>query len=180
DDAVVGRDQVLLGAIDDRPHAFLQRAVLDGDPLDAAVAVTALLRGAIHQVVVVLVGERPIRSRHVLAVHALAVQHRLALGGGDVAGGMVVVAPGPAVFVVDRTPEVAVHRMAAARRDHGEGRHHPLRDAPVVVVVLGIAAGADVEAAGTLDHLEYGARVAEIVLIALGALEQRVGADVGA
>ena len=36
DDAVVGRDQILLGAVDDRPHAFLQRRVLHGDARDAA------------------------------------------------------------------------------------------------------------------------------------------------
>ena len=59
-----------------------------------------------------------------------------------------------------------VHRMVAARRDHGERRHDPRRDAPVVVAVLGVAARADVEPAGTLDHFEHRPRVAEIVLVA--------------
>src|ERR1043166_4866698 len=36
DDAVVGRDEVLFGTVDHRPHALLQRGVLHGDALDAA------------------------------------------------------------------------------------------------------------------------------------------------
>ena len=75
---------------------------------------------------------------------------------------------------------MAVHGVAAARRDHGEERHHPLGDPPVVVAVLGIAAGADEQAARALDHLEHRPRVAEIVAVALGALEQRIGIDVAA
>ena len=70
--------------------------------------------------------------------------------------------------------------MIGARRDHGEGRHHPGRDAPVVVAVLGVAAGADVEAAGLLHHLEVRLHVGEIVFVALGALEQRIGAEISA
>src|SRR6185312_16410349 len=102
----------------------------------------AFLRRAVHQVVVVLVGDRPIGAGDDLAVDALAVLHGLALGIGDRARRMIVVAPGPAVLVVDRDPEVAVHGVAAARRDHGEGRHHVLRDTPVVVAILGVAARA--------------------------------------
>ena len=77
DDAVVGGDQVLLGAIDDRPHAFLQRCVLHRNAFDAAVRVAALLRRAVDQIVVILVGERPERAGHVLHVNALAIFHRL-------------------------------------------------------------------------------------------------------
>jgi len=50
--------------------------------------------------------------------------------------------------------------MAAARRDQRERRHHPLRDAPVVVAVLGVAPRADVQAAGAFDNLEHRAQVA--------------------
>ncbi len=75
---------------------------------------------------------------------------------------------------------MAVDRMVGARRDHGEGRHHPGGDAPVIVAVLGVAAGADEEPAGLLHDLEMRPHVAEIVFIALGALEQRVGAEVAA
>src|SRR5262245_33256914 len=49
DDAVVGRHQVLLGAVDDRPHALLQRRVLHGKAFDAAIGLARLLRRAIHQ-----------------------------------------------------------------------------------------------------------------------------------
>ena len=75
---------------------------------------------------------------------------------------------------------MAVQRMVGARRDHGEARHDPLRDAPVVVAVLGIAAGADVQAARALHHLEVRLHVRHIVFVALGALEQRVGREIAA
>ena len=54
DDAVVGGDEVLLGAVLDRPHALLQRGVLHGDALDAAEGELRLLRGAIDQRVAIL------------------------------------------------------------------------------------------------------------------------------
>ncbi len=180
DDTVIGGDQVLLRAIDDRAHAFLQRTVLDRDSLDPAVGVAAPLRLAIHQIIVVLVGEGAIGAWHVAAMHALAIVHGSALGVGDAARGMIIVTPGPAVLVVDGYPEMPVHGVPTARRDHGEGRQHPLGDAPVVVAILGIAPRTDVKTAGTLDHLEHRLRIAEVVLIAFGALEQRIGADIGA
>src|SRR3982074_2013580 len=60
DDAVIGGDEVLLGAVTDRPHALLQRRILDGEAGDPAEGLAGLLRGPIDQIVVVLVGERPI------------------------------------------------------------------------------------------------------------------------
>src|SRR5262245_39344690 len=50
DDAVVSGDQVLLGTVDDRAHAFLQGRVLHGDTGDAAVRPPRLLRVAVDQV----------------------------------------------------------------------------------------------------------------------------------
>src|SRR4029450_12617870 len=73
DDAVVGRDQVLLGAIADRTHALLQRRILAGKASDAAEGPASLLGSAIHQIVVVLVGDWPERAGHVFAVHAGAI-----------------------------------------------------------------------------------------------------------
>ncbi len=180
DDAVVGGDQVLFGAVADRTHAFLQRGILDGDAGDAAEIPAGLLGRAVHQVVVVLVGERAIGAGHIFAVHARAVAHRLHFGRTQRTHRVEIVAPRPAILVVDRDPEVAVHRMIGARRDHGEARHHPGSDAPVVVAVLGVAARADVEPARLLHHLEVRLHVIEVVLVALGALEQRVGAQVAA
>ena len=178
DDAVVGGDQVLLGAVADRTHALLQRGVLDGETGHAAEGPAGFLRRAIDQIVVVLVGERPIGPGDVLAVHAGAVAHGVDLAAGERPHRMEVVAPGPAILVVDRDPEMAVDRVIAARRDHGERGHHPRRDAPVVVAVLGVAARADEEPARLLHDLEIGLHVGEIVLIALGALEQRVGSEI--
>src|SRR5437868_4448146 len=73
-----------------------------------------------------------------------------------------------------RHTELAVHRMVAAGRHHREARHHPGRDPPVVVAVLGVPACADVEPAVCLRDLEERAQVVQVVLVALRALEERV------
>src|ERR1700682_1803023 len=52
DDAVVGRDQVLLGAVADRAHALLQRSVLHGEASDAAIGPAGFLRRAVDQIIV--------------------------------------------------------------------------------------------------------------------------------
>ena len=93
---------------------------------------------------------------------------------------MIVPVPDPAVLVVDRHPVVAAGRMIAARRDHGHARHDPLRDAPVVFAGLGVAARADQEAAGALDHLEMRLHVAERVVVALGADVKRIVLELAA
>jgi hypothetical protein len=87
-------------------------------------------------------------------VNAVALPHGIDLAGGKRAHRMEVVGPGPARHVVDRNPEMAPDRIIAERRDHREGRHHPLGDAPVVAVVLGIAAHPDIEAACALHDFE--------------------------
>ena len=61
------------------PMLSCKRRILDREAFDAAVGPAGLLRGAVHQVVVVLVGERPVGAGHVFAVHALAGLHRRAL-----------------------------------------------------------------------------------------------------
>src|SRR4051812_16217045 len=106
DDAVVGGDEVLLGAVDDRPHAFLQRGVLDGDAFDAAVVAAGLLRGAVHEVVVILVRHRDeVGARDGGRMDALARLHRVAFGRGERPRDVIVEAPRPAILVVDRDPE---------------------------------------------------------------------------
>src|SRR5262249_54827243 len=119
DDPVVGGNEVLLGAVADRSHALLQRGVLHREAGDAAEGLAGFLRRAVDQIVVVLVGERPIGAGGVLAVHARAVPHCVDLAPGERAYRMKIVAPGPAILVVDGDPEVAVDRVIAARRDHG-------------------------------------------------------------
>src|SRR5262249_61386159 len=100
----------------------------------------------------------------------LPVAHGLELGLSESTVRPVVEAPGPAILVVDGYPEMAMHRMIAARRNHGERRHDPLGNAPVVVAVVGVAAGADIETARAFDHLEEKLRGAQIVPVSLCAL----------
>src|SRR4051794_16937257 len=102
DDAVVGGDQILFRAVDDRAHALLQRSVLHRDAFDAAVVAAGLLRGAVDQVIVVLVGERAIAAGDEFDIDTLAVLHRLHFALGERTHRMIVEAPRPAVFVVNR------------------------------------------------------------------------------
>ena len=84
------------------------------------------------------------------------------------------------MLVVDRDPEMPVHRMIAARRNGGVAGHDPGRDAPVILIVLGLAARPDIEAARRLDHFEDRREIAEIILVAGRPLEQRIGIDIAA
>src|SRR6201995_3597420 len=144
DDAAVGGDQLLLGPVHDRAPALLQRRVLHGDALDPGVGVAALLGRAVHQVVVVLVGQGPVAAAGlVLVVDAVTLQHRLPFGLGEGPGRLVVEAVDPAVLGVDREPEVPVHRVVTAGRDHREAGHEPGRDPPVVVIAIGVTANPD-------------------------------------
>jgi len=83
-------------------------------------------------------------------------------------------------MVVDRDPEMPVHGMVAARRHHGKARHDPWRDAPVIMFVLGIAAGADIKPALAFGDLEDRHLVLLVILVSGGALEQRIGLQVAA
>src|SRR5581483_12115204 len=87
-------------------------------------------------------------------VDALAGDHGVTLFLGERARRVVIGAPRPAVFVVQWHPAMPADRMIAARRNEREARHDPLRDAPVVLVVLGVAARADIEPARRLHHFE--------------------------
>src|SRR5262249_28882501 len=180
DDAVVRRDEIFFCAIDDRTHAFLQGRVLHRNTCNTAVGAAGFLRFAVDQVIIVLVGQWPERPRHVSDMDALAVTHGRNFARGQRAHGVVIEAPGPAVFIIDRDPEMTVHGVVTPRRDHRERWHDPLRDAPIVVAVLGIAARAHVESAGALRHLEHGLSVTQVVLIALCTLEERISAQLAA
>src|SRR5436190_1112164 len=87
-DSVVGRDQILLGSIADRSHALLQGSVLDREAGYSAKRFAGLLRGAIDEIVVVLVGQRPIGARNVFAMHAGTVAHGVNLATGERTNGM--------------------------------------------------------------------------------------------
>ena len=84
-----------LRAVLDRPHAFLDRGVLHGDGLHAAIGLVRLLRGAVHQVVVVLVDHRPERAGDQADMDAAAVAHHVQLVIGQRARRMVREAPRP-------------------------------------------------------------------------------------
>src|ERR1019366_3577625 len=144
DNSVVGGYEILLGAVDDWPHAFLERCVLHRYPLHPAKRPASLLRGAIDQVVVVLVSKWTESTRDIFDVNAFALAHRANLLLRQWTGRMVVKTPSPAIFVVDWNPEVAVHRVITPRWNHGEGGHHPLCDAPIIVAVVGVTTHTDV------------------------------------
>src|SRR6266481_1405981 len=153
DDAVVGGDEIFLGAVADRSHALLQRGILDRKAGNTAECLARFLSRAINQIVIVLIRERSIGAGDIFAMHACPLAHGVDFSARERADGVKVVAPGPAILVINWSPEVAVDRMIAARGDHGEARHHPRRNAPIVIAVLGVA---------------------------LGALEQRIGPEVAA
>src|SRR5580698_4449644 len=79
DHAVVGGDQVLLGAVLDRPGGFLDRGVLHGDALYAAIGLVVLLRQAVDHVVVVFVDHRAERAGNEIDVDAAAIAHHVEL-----------------------------------------------------------------------------------------------------
>src|SRR5262249_46641665 len=123
DDAVIGRYQPLLSAIDNRTHALLNSSILHGKTLNAAERSAGLLRSAIHQVVVIFVSKWPIAAGLVFDVDSLAGPHRLHLLATQWTRRVILVAPRPAVFVVNRNPEVPVYGVVSSRRDHRETRH---------------------------------------------------------
>jgi hypothetical protein len=64
-----------------------------------------------------------------------------------------------------------VNRMVGARGDHGEGRHDPLSDSPIIIAVLSVSSRSDQKTTGTFNDLEDGLGIIQIILVALRALE---------
>ena len=62
--------------------------------------------------------------------------------------------------------------MITARRDHREGWHDPLRDTPIVIAILSVAAPTKVRGLSTTSNTAWRPQV---VLIASRALEGRSG-----
>src|SRR5262249_23918186 len=118
DDRAVGGTKMLLGAVDDRPHAFLHRAVLGIDPVDAGEGLV-LLHLAVDHPIVALVAERAELTRLLDVIRAVAVA---ALHAVVVAQPLFAVAVHPvphhAVLVVDRDPYMTgdVGAVSAAHR----------------------------------------------------------------
>src|SRR6266849_8121426 len=79
DDCIVGRDEILLGAVLDRTHALLHGSILHGDALDAAKGASSLLGVAIDHVVVILIDDRPEGAWDQRDVDAAAAAHGVEL-----------------------------------------------------------------------------------------------------
>src|SRR4029453_17468223 len=105
DDRAVGRFQVLLGPIDDRPHALLPPPVLGVDTINTRESLS-LLDLAIDQPVVPFVAERAERGLvHVIRAIAAAPLQTVFFGQGLVPKAIHPV-PDHAILVIHRHPEV--------------------------------------------------------------------------
>ena len=113
-DAGVGQAQIFHGAVLDRAHAFLQGRVLHGDAFHAAIGAACLLAFTIHQVVVAPIGSGNESAGHIGYMNAFACNHRGALIGSQIAVGVVIDAPRPAIMIVNRDPGVPANWMTGA------------------------------------------------------------------
>src|SRR5271165_513532 len=144
DDRAVGRSQMLLRAVDDRPHPFLHSAVLGVDAVDAGIGLV-LLDLSVDHPIVALVAERAELARLLDIVGAVAIA---AFHAVFVAQPLLAIAVHPvphhAVLVVDRDPDVAgdVGPVAAAQgapqllRPDLRERHHEMVGADIGLVVV--------------------------------------------
>src|SRR4029079_18555189 len=96
------------------------------------------LRFTIEQIIIGFVGERNKRAGHIFDVDALTVLHRRNFRLRQRALGMVVYAPRPTVFVVDRHPRMCAQWMTRARRNYRIPGYDPRCDAPVIFTAFGI------------------------------------------
>src|SRR5215472_15769802 len=119
-DRAIGWKQLFVFMVLDRSHAFLQRSILGGESEHAAIGALVLLRLAIHEVIVVLVRERTECAGLIGAVDSLALLHVAPLLGRQRLTGVKIDAPGPAIVVVNRHPDVTAEGMVAKRRNQGE------------------------------------------------------------
>src|SRR6516162_2635908 len=100
DNRAVGRQQLFVLVILNRPHTLLQRCVLDGKSEHAAVGAPVFLRAAIDEIIVILVGQRPERAAGLIgAVDTFAFCHGTTLLLRQRLAGMEVDAPCPAIVV---------------------------------------------------------------------------------
>ena len=83
-------------------------------------------------------------------------------------------APGPAVFVVHRHPDMAAQRVVTKRRDQGEPGKDPLRNPPVITVGLAVASAVERQPKRVLLDVEDDVAVGLDVVQRLDALVHRV------
>jgi len=177
DDGAIRGQQPFGLVVLDGSHAFLQRRILHGEAEHAAVRALLLLRHAIDQIVVVLVGKRTESDGIAGRVNAPArVQVRALLPGQRLAR-VEIDAPGPATVVVDGHPDMAAQRVFAEWRDQREPREQPLGDAPVIRIRFAVAAAVQRQAERVLLDVEHDVAVGLDVVVGLGALTQRIDID---
>src|SRR5579864_1910509 len=90
---------------------------------------------------------------------------------------MEVDAPGPAMVIVDRDPDMAGERMVAEWRDQGEPREQPLRDPPIIGIGLAVAPAVEREPERRALDLEHDIAVGPDVVVGLGTLVERILVD---
>ena len=89
-----------------------------------------------------------------LHVHAGTALHGRAFGMRQSTRGVIVKTPCPTCMVIDGHPKVAMHGVITARWHHGVVGHQPRGNAPIVLIVFGIAARANEQTTGGLGHFK--------------------------
>src|SRR5262249_50151009 len=131
-DSAVSRQKLLVLVILNWSHALLERRVLRGETKHATIGAQILLRRTVHEVIIVLVGNRAEGAGLIGTMNALAFLHVASLDHGQRLVGVKIDAPGPAIIIVDRYPNVPTEGVIAEGRNKREPRKEPLRDAPVI------------------------------------------------
>src|SRR5262249_16761694 len=111
---------------------LLERSVLRSETKHAAIGAQILLRGTVHEVIIVLVGNRAECAGLVGTVNALAFLHVAPLVRGQRLVGVEIDAPGPAIIIAGPYPNVPTEGVSAKGRNECEPRKEPLRHAPVI------------------------------------------------
>ena len=106
DDGGVAGQQMLLAAIGDRAHGFLNGAILRAQPFHARIGFAARLKLAVDQIFIRLVANGVVASRIVLRMDAAEACLAGEVFGGEGARGMKVDAVEHGVFIIDRRPDM--------------------------------------------------------------------------
>src|SRR5690606_35485377 len=123
---------LLVLAILYRPHAFLQRCVLDRKAEDSAICALFLLRLPINEIVVVFIGLWAPATRLIFAMNAFARLHVRPLGFRKRPVGAEIDAPSPAIVVVNRHPNMPTQCVVAKGWNKRMPGKQPLCNAPVI------------------------------------------------
>ena len=92
-------------------------------------------------------------------------------------GRVVIDAPRPAVFVINRHPHMAAECMITERRNQREPRKNPLRDAPVIAVNIAITSPVQRKAERIFLDIKHHITIGLDVVERLDALMHRIDID---